>query len=521
MNALGTMAAETTITSPSFDYVAMLPMLLVLGAALVSVILEAMLPRQSRRRAQLVLTFAALIIALFAVFGLAGARVVTAQGALAIDGPGLFMQGSILLLALLSTFIMAERQIDPAGDAFTPRASALPGSAEEQTFAREGWSQTEIWPLFLFCVGGMLVFVVSNDLLTMFIALEVMSLPLYLIVGMARRRRLLSQEASLKYFILGSFGSAFFLYGAALVYGFTGALNFADIATQLSAVAGPNGLLIAGIGLISVGLLFKVGAAPFHQWVPDVYQGAPTPITGFMAAAVKLAAFGALLRIMYVALGGARWDWRPAFWVVAILTMFVGVILALTQNDVKRMLAYSSIAHAGFLLIGVLATNGAGATATIFYLLAYGVSTVGAFAVVSLVRNPAGEATNLSNWVGLGKRSPMVAGAFALFLLAFAGIPLTSGFTAKFAIFTAGVAGGATPVVIAAVIASAISAFFYARVIVLMFFTDPPTEEGPTVVVPSNMTAIAIGVSVAITVILGVLPEVVLNLAEGAGLFIR
>lgn len=513
-------AAIEPIGGPQIDYAKLTPILLVLAAAMVSVVLEALLPRESRRNAQLVLVVAVLLASLVSVFLLAGTNTLTANGALAIDAPGLFMQGSILLLALLSALVMAERRVDPAGDAFTARASALPGSEDEQAFTRQGWLQTEIWPLFLFCVGGMLVFVVSNDLLTMFVALEVMSLPLYLLVAMSRRRRLLSQEASVKYFLLGAFGSAFFLYGAALTYGFAGTLNFGEISDKLSAVAGPNGLLIAGIGLIAVGLLFKLGAVPFHQWVPDVYQGAPTPLTGFMAAAVKFSAFGALLRIMYVAFGGARWDWRPAFWVIAVLTMLVGVILALTQNDVKRMLAYSSIAHAGFLLIGVLAANNAGLGGTIFYLLAYGVSTIGAFALVSLVRDPAGEATSLSSWVGLGKRSPLVAGAFALFLLAFAGIPLTSGFVAKFYVFTAGVAGGATPVVIIAVIASAIAAFFYGRVIVLMFFTQPKAD-GPSVVIPSTLTAVSIGFCVALTVLLGVVPQAVLDVAEKASTFVR
>lgn len=510
------------ITSPGFDYAALAPILILFIGALVSVLLEALLRRESRRMAQLVVVFAALVVALVMVFALAAAdtNITTAAGALAIDAPGLFMQGATLLIAILAAFVMFERKVDPAGDAFTPRASALPGSPDEKAFGEQGWQQTEIWPLFLFSVGGMLVFVTANDLLTMFIALEVLSLPLYLMTGMARRRRLLSQEAALKYFLLGAFGSAFFLYGAALVYGFSGALNFAGIAEAASAVAGPNGLLVAGIALIAVGLLFKIGAAPFHQWVPDVYVGAPTPLTGFMAAAVKLAGFGALLRVFYVAFGASRWDWRPAFWIIAILTMFVGVILALTQNDVKRMLAYSSIAHAGFLLIGVIATNAVGLAGSLFYLLAYGISTIGAFAVVSLVRDSAGEATKLSSWVGLGKRSPVTAGAFALFLLAFAGIPLTSGFTAKFYVFTAGIAGGATPVVIAAVIASAISAFFYARIIVLMFFTEPTTDD-VSVVVPSNLASTAIGVSVAVTVLLGVVPQPVIDLAEKASTFVR
>jgi NADH-quinone oxidoreductase subunit N len=508
------------IATPGFDYGALAPIFIIFGAALVSIIFESLLRREARRSAQIVIVFVALIAALVSVFGLAGTNITTADGALAIDAPGLFMQGATLLISILAAFVMFEQRTDPAGDAFTPRASALPGSEEEKEFGAQGWQQTEIWPLFLFSVGGMLVFVTANDLLTMFIALEVLSLPIYLITGMARRRRLLSQEAALKYFLLGAFGSAFFLYGAALVYGFAGVLNFGGIAEVTATVAGPNGLLVAGVALIAVGLFFKIGAAPFHQWVPDVYQGAPTPLTGFMAAAVKLAGFGALIRVFYVAFGGTAWDWRPAFWIVAILTMFVGVVLALTQTDMKRMLAYSSIAHAGFLLIGVIATSQLGLASTLFYLLAYGVSTVGAFALVTLVRDSTGEATKLSSWVGLGKRSPLVAGAFAFFLLAFAGIPLTSGFTAKFLIFTAGVSGGATPVVIAAVIASAISAFFYARIIVLMFFTEP-TSEDVSVVVPSSFTSIAIGVSVAVTVILGVVPQFVIDLAEQASTFVR
>ncbi len=184
----------------------------------------------------------------------------------------------------------------------------------------------------------------------MFVALEVFSLPLYLLCGLARRRRLISQEAAMKYFLLGAFSSAFFLYGIALIYGFSGSVHFADISNAVSSRSGANGLLLAGIGLVAVGLLFKVSAAPFHSWTPDVYQGAPTAVTAFMAACTKLAAFGALLRVFYVALGGARWDWQPMFWIVAVLTMAVGSIIAITQTDIKRMLAYSSIAHAGFLL---------------------------------------------------------------------------------------------------------------------------------------------------------------------------
>ncbi|TAJ12096.1 NADH-quinone oxidoreductase subunit NuoN, partial [Patescibacteria group bacterium] len=349
----------------------------------------------------------------------------------------------------------------------------------------------------------------------------VLSLPLYILAGLARRRRLLSQEASLKYFVLGAFSSAFFLYGTALLYGFAGTVDLKGIADALTANAGESGLVVAGTALLMVGLLFKIGAAPFHQWTPDVYQGSPTSITGFMAACTKVAAFGALLRVMYVALGGIRWDWRPAMYVIAGLTMIVGTVFALTQTDIKRMLAYSSIAQAGFMLVGVLATSAAGLKGTLVYLLAYGIATIGAFAVVTLVRDSTGEATHLSAWAGLGKKSPLVASAFALFLLAFAGIPLTSGFTGKFAVFTAGIAGGATPVVIIGVVASAVAAFFYIRVIVLMFFNEPPADGGASVVIPSSFTTFAITITVALTLVIGVLPQLVLSLVDSAGVFVR
>ena len=518
MSAL--LAAGPAFPTPVIEYSAIAPMLVVFTAALLGVVVEAFVPRLLRRRAQLILTFVSLVVALGFVVAERGRREFVVEGAVAIDGPALFLQGTILVVAFVAALVMAERSVDPAGDAFAPRASALPGSIDEQELTARGWLQTEVWPLFLFSVGGMMLFPAATDLLTMFVALEILSLPLYLLAGMARRRRLLSQEAALKYFVLGAFSSGFFLYGTALLYGYAGSVSLSAIATALSVNSQAALLVVAGATLVTVGLLFKVAAAPFHQWTPDVYVGAPTPVTGFMAAGVKVAAFGALLRIMYVALGGLRWDWRPVMYVVAVLTMVVGTIIALTQSDIKRMLAYSAIAQTGFLLIGVLSTSALGLSGTMFYLLAYGLATVGAFAVVTLVRDPAGEATHLSQWAGLGKRSPLVAAAFALFLLAFAGIPLTSGFSGKFAVFTAGIAGGATGVVVIAVIVSAVAAFFYIRVIVLMFFSEP-AADGPVVVVPSSFTTIAVALTAAATIVLGVLPQPVFDLVSHAGLFIR
>jgi NADH-quinone oxidoreductase subunit N len=510
-----------TVTVPSFEYRAMAPVLVVLGAAVVSVLVEGLVPRGARRAIQLALTAGALIAALvLVVMTPAAEKGIAASGAIAVDGPALFLQTAVLIVALLAMLLAAEAKVDPAGDAFAPRAASLVGSTEEQELTRRGWAQTEIWPLFLFAVGGMLLFPAANDLLMLFVALEVMSLPLYLLAGMARRRRLLSQEAGLKYFLLGAFASAFLLYGSAMLFGYAGSLDLGVIADAFRDRPGAVGLQVIGVTLVGVGLLFKVAAVPFHMWTPDVYHGAPTPITAFMAATVKVAAFGALLRVMYVALGGAEWDWAPAFWAVAIVTMLVGVVLAVTSSDIKRMLAYSSVAHAGFLLLGVIALSQQGLAATMFYLLAYGLTTIGTFAVVMLVRGPTGEAGHLSSWAGLGKRSPLLAGVFALFLLALAGLPLTSGFTAKFGVFAAALDSGATWPVLAAVLASAISAFFYLKVIVLMFFAKP-SADSPVVVVPSVLTTAAIAVAVVGTVLLGVFPQAVLDVVDSSAVFLR
>ena len=312
----------------------------------------------------------------------------------------------------------------------------------------------------------------------------------------------------------------------ALLYGYAGTVRLSGIADAVSGSSGDETLLVIGTALVTVGLLFKVGAVPFHSWTPDVYQGAPTPVTGFMAACTKVAAFGALMRVLYVGVGGLAWEWQPVVWGVAILTMVVGSVVALTQTDVKRMLAYSSIAHAGFVLVGLSATDSLrdgeilGVSSVLFYLLAYGFSTIGAFAVVTLVRDSAGEATHLSQWAGLAKRSPITAVVFTFFLAAFAGIPLTSGFTTKFAVFNAASAAGDGWLVVIGGLASAIAAFFYFRVVVLMFFSAP-APEGPTVVVPSPLTTLTIALGVGVTLLLGVWPSQVLDLAGTASQLVR
>ncbi len=522
--------------APSVEYSLLSPLLIMFGIAIVGVLVEAFAPRSVRYLLQTLIAglgvigaFVATVIVglnLEARGGGAAQGSVTLEGAIAVDGPSIFIWGTLLVLSLISVFLFAERQLEGGVISFAGQAAALPGSDAEREASTRGLEHTEVFPLMMFAVAGMMLFPASNDLLTMFVALEVLSLPLYLLCGLARRRRLLSQEAALKYFMLGAFSSGFFLYGIALVYGYAGSMSFAAISEAVSGRTGGQALLLGGIGLIAVGMLFKVNAAPFHAWTPDVYQGAPTAVTAFMAACTKIAAFGALLRLFYVAFGGARWDWTPMIWVIAILTMVVGSVLALTQTDIKRMLAYSSIAHAGFILTGFVGTQTATESeisslqAVLFYLVTYGFMTIGAFAVVTVVRDAGGEATHLSRWSGLGKESPVVAAVFAVFLLGMAGIPLTSGFTGKWAVFASALSGGAWPLVLVAVVMSAVAAFFYVRVIVLMYFSDP-VGEGPTVTMPSVLTTIVIAVGFAATVALGIVPGPVLDLAAAAGEFIR
>lgn len=506
---------------PSIEYGLLSPMLIMLGVAVAGVLVEAFAPRATRYSAQLTLATGGQLAALVAVaiqalhLGSAPGHAAVV-GAVAVDRPALFLQATLLMVGLLATLLIGQRIPSGGLAAFAPQASSVPGSAVEKATDSAGIAQTEVFPLTMLALAGMMLFGAADDLLALFVALEVLSLPLYLMCGLARRRRLLSQEAALKYFLLGAFSSAFFLYGVAMLYGYSGTLSLTGIASS----TGSQAMALAGIALLSVGLLFKVGAVPFHSWLPDVYQGAPTPITAFMAAATKIAAFGALLRVFYVALPALAPDWRPVLSVIAVLTMVVGTVTAIAQNDVKRMLAYSSVAHTGFILTGVVALNNSGLSASLFYLFAYGFSTLGAFAVVSVVRDASGdEETDLRRWAGLGRRNPFIGVVFSLFLLAFAGIPLTSGFVSKFAVFKAAAMGGAAPLVVVGVIASAVAAYFYVRVIVLMFFTDAPSDA-PDVQMGTLSRAI-IMLTAVVTLLLGAVPQPLLDLVNNADQFLR
>jgi NADH-quinone oxidoreductase subunit N len=504
-----------TFTSPVLNYGMLAPILVVLGGAVIGVLVEAFAPRKSRSASQLALSLFTLAIALALLIRTEGSYSnKAAMNTITFDGAGYLLQMSILIIALIAILLLAD------SDKFAAAPTATPGSDEERQAQAANIRVTEIYPLTLFAIGGMLLFTVATDLITLFVALEVLSLPLYLMAGLARRRRLASQEAALKYFLLGAFSSAFFLFGIAYLYGYSGSITYSGIAAAVTGGAANDVFLLIGISFVSVGLLFKVSAVPFHSWAPDVYQGSPTAVTAFMAAATKVAAFGAMLRIFYVAFAGDVWQWRPMLTAIALVTMVFGSLVAIAQRDVKRMLAFSSIAHAGFLLSGIIALNKSGLDATIFYLFAYGVATVGAFAIVSLINDSSGEVTDLNRWTGLGKRSPWVALSFSFFLLAFAGIPLTSGFVGKFSIFSAAYESGNTAILITGVLSSAIAAFFYIRVIVLIFFKDP-VEDGTSVLIPSIATRITILASLAVTLLLGVLPAPVLDYISQTAFFLR
>lgn len=518
------------MTPPTIEYGLIAPLVVLILGVVVAVLVEAFVPRPSRHSAQLAVSVASQLIAL--VFVTAGwhdrpGRVV--MGALSVDGPTRLMWALLLVFGLLAVLLHGERRIGGGASAFAPQANAVPGSLAEREAIAARQENTEIFPLFGMALFGMLILPAANDLLTMFIGLEILSLPLYVMCGLARRRRLLSQEAALKYFMLGALSSAFFLFGAALLYGYSGSFTLADVDTSITRSTQALSLLLAGAGLVSVGMLFKVGAVPFHSWIPDVYTGAPTPVTAFMAICTKVAAFGALMRVLFVALGGIRWDWQLLLAVVAVLTMVVGSLAGLVQDDVKRMLAYSSVANAGFILVAVVgamapatglqAGHIGSVSGTLFYLTTYGLANTGAFAILMTVRRAGGEATSLDAWRGLARRRPLLGAVMTLFLLSLAGIPLTGGFIGKLVAFTAAWQGGYGWLVLFAMAFALVTAAYYLRVVYVMYFSEPNVDTD--IVHPGWPTGIVITASAIGTLVLGLVPGFALGLFANAAEFLR
>ncbi len=402
---------------------------------------------------------------------------------------------------------------------------------------REGMDGAEAYVLVLLSASGGLMMASANDLIVMFLGLEILSIAVYVLAAM-HLRRVESQEAGMKYFVLGAFSSAFFLYGIALVYGATGTTNLGRIlafdpaVTESGALvvdrldSGAPALLLAGLALLLVGFGFKVAAVPFHSWTPDVYQGSPSPVVTYMASGVKAAGFAGLLRVFVVAFEDYAPDWQPYVYVLAVATLLVGSVLAVVQTDVKRMLAYSSINHAGWILLGVQAASDQGVSGALFYLAAYTFMVAGSFGVVTVVSRRGDDAQGLDAYRGLARHRPLLALVFTVFLLAQAGVPLTAGFFAKFYVLTAAVEARSYWLAIVAMVSAVIAAFLYLRIIVAMYMSDEdvvapaapsPAPAGPPGRVPVPVpAAVALGLAAVFTLVVGFLPSPLAEVSRDA-----
>ncbi len=379
--------------------------------------------------------------------------------------------------------------------------------------------QGEYYSLVLFSVLGMMLMAAGGDLIVIFLGLETFSLALYTLAGF-RKTELRSNESALKYLLLGAFASGFFLYGIALIYGATGTTILRQITAFLADGHPPEPLFLIGGGLLLVGFGFKIASVPFHMWAPDVYEGAPTSVTAFMIAGTKAAAFAAFLRVFLLALPALHMRWSAAIWVLAVLTMTVGNLVALVQSNIKRMFAYSSIAHAGYLLVALVAGGSSGIASILFYLVAYALMNLGAFAVIIAVQDGERERLLLTDYAGLGWQRPVLAACMAVFMFSLSGIPPTAGFMGKLYIFSAALAGDYPGLAVIGVLNSVISVYFYLRVIVIMYMSEaasplPDRSRGQAPAVPASAAAVlAVLVSVLGTLHLGLFPARLLDLAR-------
>lgn len=501
--------AQGEIATPSVDWLAIAPPIALVGGALAIVLLRS-LARHGRH-----VYAASLVLAIASVLAAAVVLVVqwyavdddgprsTLAGMLRLDLFGVFLSGVVVVATLLAILISTGYV----------RTERLEGA--------------EYLALLLLSATGMVAMTTANDLVVVFLALEILSIPLYVLAAFDRRR-LASQEAGIKYFVLGSFSSAVFLYGIALVYGATGTTSLTGVAEFLSRnTLLDEGVLLIGIALLLVGIGFKIAAVPFHMWTPDVYQGAPTPVTAFMSSATKVAGFAALLRVFLIGLPLFRETWRPAVAGLAMVTMVGGSVLAIVQSDVKRMLAYSSIAHAGYVLIGVTAAaasaNGAGERglqAALLYLLVYAFMTIGAFTVVMIVARSSHDARHsIDEYRMLATRRPIIASLLAFFLLAQAGVPLTGGFVAKLEVFAAATEAREYYLVVVGVLAAVVAAFVYLRIVVAMFSTEgEAAAPGPIRARVDATVGLALAITAGLTLATGIAPGWFLQLAKDATL---
>ncbi len=500
---MGVLAADT-LTGPRIDWFALSPLLVLLGGAMLLLVLAALTPPWPKRCYS---TFTA-VVALGAI-GLC----FPLWHRVDVDGPSTLVGGAAQFdkMAIWVTITICV-------------AVFLVALLTDDYLRREGIDGPEIYALYMLSAIGGIVMGSANDLVVLFLGLEILSIALYVLAA-SHRKRIRSQEAGIKYFVLGGFSSAIFLYGVALIYGGTGSTNFNAILRALADTVpvnrGDDAMLLAGVALLLVGLGFKVAAVPFHFWTPDVYEGSPTPVTAFMASAAKAAAFAAMLRVLLQAMPNFSKDYQPVLWVLAIITVFGGSIMAVVQTNVKRMLAFSSISHAGFMLVGVEAaahfattTDNDGRSSVLLYTLIYAVMVMGTFGVVTAVSRTGDNATDLGAFRGLGRTRPVLAFAMTVLLLAQAGVPLTSGFVAKFGVLRASVEAKSYTVAVVAMVATVIAAFLYLRIMVSMWISgsEPGDDQRETVRLPLYLT-VGITLAVLFTLAVGLFPDWLVSLA--------
>lgn len=520
--------AQAVFQGPDVHWFALSPLLVLIGTAMFLLLAGALTPTWPRGLYGIVMASAAIAAGGLAMF----------QWDDVTDGGPATIVGQALAVDVFAEFVTIA----------ICAALVVVALVTSDFLHREGTDGPEVYALFLAAAAGGVVMASANDLIVMFLGLETLSLGLYVLAASNRRRRQ-SQESGIKYFLLGGFSSAFFLYGIALVYGATGSTNISTIAESFSStvsVDGNDALVLAGVALLLVGFGFKIAAAPFHVWTPDVYQGAPTPVTSFFASVGKVAAFAGLVRVLMVALPYYRNDWRPVVWALALLSLLVGSVLAVVQTNVKRMLAYSSINHAGFILVGLeaaghragLADSGPGVPSVVVYLITYAVLVAGTFGIVALVARRGDAATDLDSFRGLSRQQPVLAVGLTVLLVAQAGVPFTSGFIAKFGVISAAVDEHSYAIAIIAMLTAVIASFLYLRIIVSTWMQEDAATaiddgaagdvavatEGVGALAPVTVplaSGIAITAAVVFTIVVGIYPGWLLDAAESAKVFAK
>jgi NADH-quinone oxidoreductase subunit N len=470
----------------TIDYFAVLPQIILAVAGMAILLLEPFTPPERKGRLGQIAVVAAFLAAYVLAFQRIDAPRALFGGMLAWDRFGWVFQWLFFVIAGLTALVSLRFN------------------------ERESMNRGEYYALLLFACCGMSLMAGSTDLILTFLGIEILSVATYVLAGF-RRKDLRSNESSLKYFILGSFATAFLLYGIALIYGSTGSTNYSTIRGVIHLQGVPQITMAAGLGLMLVGFGFKLATVPFHAWAPDVYEGAPTPVTAFMVVGPKAAGFAALLRVLLQGLPSMREDWTAILWVSAILTMTVGNVVATLQSNIKRMLAYSAIAHAGYVLVGIVADSAAGQRAVIFYLVAYTAMNLGALSIVLSLSRSGDRAVDLDRYAGLARSQPAVAAALSLFLISLAGIPLTCGFMGKFYLFSAAIQSGYVGLAIVGVLNSAISVYYYFRVIVFMYMKEPGELEAEKI--PLTVQA-AVAIAAVGVLWMGIFPGLILNLAS-------